>query len=81
MAPSRNYKCGIIRWLDENVSQEVKNLLLLVSKLSDKEAKGYWKGLKELTEWVKVTVEPVHIASFDYSKDSKYLDATKKYTS
>ncbi len=49
--------------------------------MSDKEAKGYWKGLKELTEWVKITVEPVHIASFDYSKDSKYLDATKKYTS
>jgi len=49
--------------------------------MSEEEAKGYWNGLKELTEWVKVTVEPVHIASFDYGKDSKYLDATKKYTS
>jgi len=49
--------------------------------MTEEEAKGYWKGLSELTEWVKVTVEPVHIASFDYSKDSKYLDATKKYTS
>lgn len=48
--------------------------------MSKEEAKGYWKGLSELTEWVKVTVEPVHIASFDYDKDSKYSEATKKYT-
>ena len=48
--------------------------------MSEKEAKGYWKGLSELTEWVKVIVIPIHIASFDYSKDSKYLEAIKKYT-
>jgi len=48
--------------------------------MSEEEAKGYWKGLSELTEWVKVTVEPVHIASYDYDKDSKYLEATKKYS-
>lgn len=49
--------------------------------MSEEEARGYWKGLSELTEWVKVIVEPIHIASFDYSKDIKYLDATKKYIS
>lgn len=42
-------------------------------------ARGYWKGLSELTEWTKVIVKPIHIASFDYSKDTKYLEATKKY--
>ena len=49
--------------------------------MSEKEAKGYWKGLSELTEWVKIIVKPIHIASFDYSKDSKYLEAINKYTS
>ena len=49
--------------------------------MSEEEARGYWKGLSELTEWVKIIVEPIHIASFDYSKDTKYLDATKKYIS
>lgn len=49
--------------------------------MSEKEAKGYWKGLSELTEWIKVIVKPIHIASFDYSRDKKFLEATKKYTS
>lgn len=49
--------------------------------MSEEEAKGYWKGLSELTEWIKVTIESTHIASFDYSKDKKYLEATKKYIS
>ena len=48
--------------------------------MSQEEARGYWKGLSELTEWMKVIVKPIHIASFDYSKDKKYLEATKKYT-
>ncbi len=49
--------------------------------MSEEEAKGYWKGLSEITEWVKVIVTPIHIASFDYVKDTKYLEAIKKYTS
>jgi len=49
--------------------------------MSQEEAKGYWKGLSELTEWIMVIVKPIHIASFDYSKDKKYLQATKKYNS
>jgi len=48
--------------------------------MSQEEANGYWKGLSELTEWIIVIVKPIHIASFDYSKDTKYLEATKKYT-
>ena len=42
-------------------------------------ARAYWKGLSELTEWTKVIVKPINIASFDYSKDTKYSEATKKY--
>ncbi|MFX0024616.1 MAG: pyridoxamine 5'-phosphate oxidase family protein [Candidatus Hermodarchaeota archaeon] len=49
--------------------------------MSEEEAKGYWKGLSELSEWIKIIVEPIQIASFDYSKDTRYLRATKKYTS
>ncbi|MFX0034846.1 MAG: pyridoxamine 5'-phosphate oxidase family protein [Candidatus Hermodarchaeota archaeon] len=48
--------------------------------MSKEEAMGYWKGLSELTEWVKIIIEPIHLASFDYSKDSRYFEATKKYT-
>ncbi len=47
--------------------------------MSDEEAKAYWKGLSELTEWIKVIVTSYHIASFDYSKDTKYREATTKY--
>jgi len=47
--------------------------------MSEEEARGYWKGLSELTEWVKVIVSPIKIASFDYSKDNKYREATTKY--
>ncbi|MFX0020156.1 MAG: pyridoxamine 5'-phosphate oxidase family protein [Promethearchaeota archaeon] len=47
--------------------------------MSEEEAKLYWKGLSELTEWVKVIVQPIKIASFDYSKDNKYREATTKY--
>ena len=47
--------------------------------MSEEEARGYWKGLSELTEWIKVTIQPIKIASFDYSKDKKYREATTKY--
>lgn len=47
--------------------------------MSEEEARGYWKGLSELTEWIKVIVQPIKIASFDYSKDNKYREATTKY--
>ena len=64
---------------EENMDQAAHSIFSRY--MSEEEAKGYWKGLSELTEWVKVIIEPVHIASFDYSKDKKYLEATKKYIS
>jgi len=38
-----------------------------------KEAEGYAKELLKLTKWVKITVKPERIASFDYSKDEAYM--------
>ena len=64
---------------DKNMYQEAHSMLRRY--MSQKKAEGYWKGLSELTEWIKVIVQPIHIASFDYSKDPKYLDATKKHLS
>ncbi len=64
---------------DKNMDQEAHSILCRY--ISQKEAEGYWKGLSELPEWIKVNVKPIHIASFDYSKDTKYLDVIKKYTS
>lgn len=43
------------------------------------ESEAYWRGLSELTEWTKTIVTPVHIASFDYAKDTRYETAVKKY--
>lgn len=48
--------------------------------MSQKEAKDYYKGLSEIGEWVKITVIPDHITSFDYTKDTTYSEATSKYT-
>lgn len=39
-------------------------------------AKGYAKGLLSLTRWVKITVNPERMASFDYTKDTAYKTAT-----
>lgn len=47
--------------------------------MSEEEAKGYWKGLSEIMDGVIVIIKPIHMASFDYSKDKKYFKATKKY--
>lgn len=64
---------------EENMDQVSHSLFSRY--MSEEEAKGYWKGLSELTEWIKVIIDTVHIASFDYSKDKEYLEATKKYIS
>jgi general stress protein 26 len=49
--------------------------------MSEDAAKGFWKGLSELTEWVNIIVKPTHMASFDYSKDTEYFEAIRKYAS
>ncbi|MFX1528550.1 MAG: pyridoxamine 5'-phosphate oxidase family protein [Promethearchaeota archaeon] len=47
--------------------------------MSDEEAEAYWKGLSELTEWVRLIITPTDITSFDYSKDTAYSKAVEKY--
>lgn len=64
---------------DKNMDQTAHSIFKRY--MTEEEAKGYWKGLAELTEWIKVVVKPSHMVSFDYSKDTKYLEATKKYIS
>ncbi len=64
---------------EENMDQAAHSIFSRY--MSEEEARGYWKGLSELTDWIKVIIEPTHIVSFDYSKDSRYLEATKKYIS
>jgi len=49
--------------------------------MPQEEAKNYWKGLSELTEWLIIDIKPTRIVTFDYAKDKRYLDATKKYSS
>jgi nitroimidazol reductase NimA-like FMN-containing flavoprotein (pyridoxamine 5'-phosphate oxidase superfamily) len=36
---------------------------------------GYARGLFKLTKWVKMTVKPERMASFDYNKDKAYQTA------
>jgi len=36
---------------------------------------GYARGLFKLTKWVKITVKPERMASFDYNKDQAYQNA------
>ena len=38
-------------------------------------AEDYWRGLSKLTKWVKITVRPERMASFDYNKDKAYQSA------
>ena len=40
------------------------------------EAEAYAKGLFRLPKWMKITVKPERIASFDYNKDEAYKSAT-----
>ncbi len=62
---------------EKNVDQAGRSL---ISKyMPEEEAKGVWKGLSELTEWVIVIVKPIHMASFDYNKDTRFFEATRKY--
>ena len=35
----------------------------------------WWIGISKLTKWVKITVTPDHMATFDSAKDEKFNDA------
>lgn len=43
--------------------------------MSREEAERLARGLPGISEWVKITVEPERVASFDYAKDEAYRAA------
>ncbi|MFX1284799.1 MAG: pyridoxamine 5'-phosphate oxidase family protein [Promethearchaeota archaeon] len=50
-------------------------LSLLEKYLPKEDAKKSLNGLNKLTKWVKISISPTHMASFDYGKDEKYWNA------
>lgn len=51
---------------------------LLEKYRTGEKAEAYARGLFKLTKWVKITVKPEHLASFDYNKDTAYQIATEE---
>jgi nitroimidazol reductase NimA-like FMN-containing flavoprotein (pyridoxamine 5'-phosphate oxidase superfamily) len=45
--------------------------------MPEDETRVYAEGLGKISEWVKITVTPFRLSSFDYSKDELYRKATR----
>jgi len=46
--------------------------------MSKEEAEKWWQILNEHAKWVKITVKPDKMASFDYTKDDVWKEMVKK---
>jgi nitroimidazol reductase NimA-like FMN-containing flavoprotein (pyridoxamine 5'-phosphate oxidase superfamily) len=46
--------------------------------MSREEAEKWWAILNEHAKWVKITVKPDRMASFDYTKDDVWKEMVKK---
>ena len=46
--------------------------------MSREEAEKWWHILNEHAKWVKITVKPEKMASFDYTKDEVWKEMTNK---
>ena len=46
--------------------------------MSREEAEKWWQILNEHAKWVKITVKPEKMASFDYTKDEVWKEMTNK---
>ncbi len=46
--------------------------------ISREEAEKWWQILNEHAKWVKITVKPDRMASFDYTKDDVWKEMVKK---
>jgi nitroimidazol reductase NimA-like FMN-containing flavoprotein (pyridoxamine 5'-phosphate oxidase superfamily) len=58
-------------------AMQIPDAVSLLEKYRPKnEAEAYARSLFKLTKWVKVTVKPESMASFDYNKDEAYKTAT-----
>ena len=51
---------------------------MLEKYMSIEETEKWWQILNEQAKWVKITVKPDRMASFDYTKDDVYTEMEKK---
>ena len=51
---------------------------MLEKYMSREEAEKWWQILNEHAKWVKITVKPERMASFDYTKDKVWDEMTNK---
>ena len=58
-------------WDQEGISMTEKYM-------SREEAEKWWHILNEHAKWVKITVKPDRMASFDYTKDDVWKEMVKK---
>ena len=59
-------------------TMEIPEAVSLLEKYTPRDkAEAYAKGLFKLTKWVKMTVKPERMASFDYNKDEAYQSAVE----
>ncbi|MFX0063408.1 MAG: pyridoxamine 5'-phosphate oxidase family protein [Candidatus Hermodarchaeota archaeon] len=61
-------KVDLAEWDSEALS-------LLEKYLPKEDARKTLDGLNKLAKWVKISIKPTHMASFDYAKDKKYWKA------
>ncbi|MFX1516870.1 MAG: pyridoxamine 5'-phosphate oxidase family protein [Promethearchaeota archaeon] len=55
-------------------------LSLLGKYLSKEDARKTLDGLSRLAKWIKISITPTHMASFDYAKDEVYRKAVSYST-
>jgi len=51
---------------------------MLEKYMSSEESEKWWQILNEHAKWVKITVKPEKMASFDYTKDKVWDEMTNK---
>jgi len=51
---------------------------MLEKYMSREESEKWWQILNEHAKWVKITVKPDRMASFDYTKDDVWKEMVKK---
>jgi nitroimidazol reductase NimA-like FMN-containing flavoprotein (pyridoxamine 5'-phosphate oxidase superfamily) len=68
-------KAEVGLWTEERFREGVS---LLERYMPKERAEPYARGLFKLTKWQIMRIRPERIASFDYSKDDAYWNATKE---
>jgi nitroimidazol reductase NimA-like FMN-containing flavoprotein (pyridoxamine 5'-phosphate oxidase superfamily) len=55
--------------------ETVDSVSLFERYMAKERAEDYWRGLSKLTKWVKITVRPERMVSFDLNKDKAFQSA------